>query len=436
MIKIILLTILCCITAFGALTALFIRHKKKRKLKKKLKRMLASDSTNVSNNFHSGRFHFEQFADHDIINNIKYALAKNDQDSLYKFLRMVPGANDVPKIKTKKIVDGQVITIGFFCNYMNSGIFRNTVGVYNNFFDKIKWVGCHVAGDHVVIGSSCPIISFPNMKSAIDYADKNFDFVIDADFLLRPKNFYELLRETSCYALNYYNFSCSFYNNNLDAFVVVDGLKVSKYSPSEKVIALPAQGSWALREQKEFSKDYAYDITFIGDQFKYGKKFLELYKVFSKEFKILFLGLRDVKYFSKKLEQYGWNMNNVEFHDGIYEEDKFMYFLTKSKVVMDTPDYSGGSSTLYALRSGTPVLALNGTYLLDGMSAAFLKEMGLEELCFNDVEGMRKFLLSKSSSEFKDYSKYIAKKTSDSMYFKPEKFLSIFYQKLIEVFAK
>ena len=282
--------------AISALITGHVLYRKKRKLRKKLKKqqdLSKNENSHEQDNFHSGKFHFEQFIDTDIINNIKYALAKNDQDALYKFLKQIDGANDEHKIKTKKISDGDVITIGFFCNYMNSGIFRNTIGGYNNFFDKIKWVGCHIAPNHVITGSSCPIISFSDTKSAIQYADKNFDFVIDADFLLRPNNFYEILKNTSCHTLNYYNFSCSSYNSHLDAFLVVDGLEVSKYTPSEKIITLPAQGSWKLDEQKEFHPTYLYDITLIGDQFKYGEKFLEMYKSFSYEFKILFLGLRD-----------------------------------------------------------------------------------------------------------------------------------------------
>jgi hypothetical protein len=47
---------------------------------------------------------------------------------------------------------------------------------------------------------------------------------------------------------------------------------------------------------------------------------------------------------------------------------------------------------------------------------------------------MKKFLHSKTNQEFKEYSKYIAKKTSDSLYFQPAKFLEIFYDKLIETF--
>ncbi len=383
--------------------------------------------------FHTGRFHFESNARNGIIDNIKYALAKNDQDSLYKNLQKIKGANDPKKTKTKKISD-RIITIGFFCNYMNSGIFRNTIGVYNEFFNKIRWVGCHIESDRVVVGSSCPIISFADTKSAIEYADQHFDFVIDADFLLRPKNFYEVLKNTSAYTLNYYNFSCSSYNNHLDAFLVAEGLEVSKYNPSEKIISLPAQGSWKLDEQTDFDPNYICDILFIGDQFKYGKKFLESYQSLSQDFKIIFLGLRSNKHLLKHLKDYGWKMKNVQFYDRIDDEKEFRYFLTKAKTVIDTPDYSGGSSTLYALRSGTPVLAFNGKYLLDGMSSAFLKEMGLNELCFNSVEQMKQFIFSKTDAEFKEYSKYVAKKTSDSLYFQPDKFLKILYDKLIQAF--
>ena len=395
---------------------------------------LSIQDNEFRDDFHTGRFHFASDVQNGIIDNIKYALAKNDQDALYKFLQKIKGAKDPRKIKTKKISSDGVITIGFFCNYMNSGIFRNTIGVYNNYFDKIKWVGCHINADHIVTGSSCPIISFADSESAIAYSDLHFDFVIDADFLLRPKNFYEILKRTSSHTLNYYNFSCSSYNNQLDAFLVVEGLEVSKYPPSEKVISLPAQGSWQLSEQKDFAPDYICDILFIGDQFKYGKKFLELYKTLSDDFKIIFLGLRNNKHLLKHLKEYGWKMKNVHFHDRIDDETEFRYFLTKAKTVIDTPDYSGGSSTLYAIRSGTPVLAFNGKYLLDGMSSAFLKEMGLKELCFDSVEQMKTFLTSKTDAEFKEYSKYIAKKTSDSLYFQPDKFLPIFYEKLVKSF--
>ncbi len=400
-----------------------IRKKRRRRLRLKI------------DDFHCGRFHFEDKVQDDLISKIKYALAKNDQESLYHFLRQVDGACDKRDHK-KRELRGDVITIGFFCNYMNSGIFRNTVGIYNDFFDKIKWVGCQISSDYAVIGVSCPVITFSSVESAIDYANRNFDFVIDADFLLRPKNFYEVLRKTSCYTLNYYNFSCSSYNNNLDAFLVTSGLEVSKYQPTEKVITLPAQGSWLLKEQEEFFPDYICDIMFIGDQFKYGQNFLKLYRNFSDEFKIIFLGLKDACYFSKHLREAGWNMKNIKFHKRIDEDNAFRYFLTKTKVVVDTPDYSGGSSTLYALRSGAPVLTLNGQYLLDGMTSSMVKEMGLGEMSFDSVEEMKNFIRSKSVQEMKGYSKYVAKKTSESLYFQPGKFLPIFYDELMKVFGR
>lgn len=384
--------------------------------------------------FHSGRFHFEPVSQNNLINNIKFALAENNQDNLYKYLTQIDGAGDRRKIKNKKIIRGNRIKIGFFCNYMNSGIFRNTVGIYNNFFDKIQWVGCYINADYIITGSSCPIINFPTSEVALDYANENFDFIIDADFLLRPSNFYEILRNTSCHTLNYYNFSCSSYNNHLDAFLVTDLIKPCKYPPSERLIALPAQGSWHMKEQTNFHHTYLYDIVLIGDQFKYGKNFLNTYRSLSEEFKILFLGLRDEEYLIKPLKQYGWNMKNIEFKQGIYDEEQFRYFLTKTKVTLDTLDYSGGSSTLYSLRSGTPVLTIKGEYLIDGMTSAMLKEMGLSELIFNDSEEIKKFLKSKTIEEFKEYSRYVAKKTSDSLYFKPQEFLPIFYDKLIEAF--
>ncbi len=166
--------------------------------------------------FHSGRFHFESNVQDDTIINIKYALAKNDQDSLYKYLKKIDGADDVVKIKTKKI-SKDLITIGFFCSYTNSGIFKHTIGSYNNLSDKIKWVGCNIRSSELIADASCPIISFPNVKSAIEYSDAHFDFVVDADSFLRPDNFYEVIKNTSSYTLNYFNLSCSSYNNHLDA---------------------------------------------------------------------------------------------------------------------------------------------------------------------------------------------------------------------------
>lgn len=197
---------------------------------------------------------------------------------------------------------------------------------------------------------------------------------------------------------------------------------------------MPVLGSWVLEPQQKFHPDYVYDIAFIGNQFKYGKKFLKLFKDFSLHFKIVFIGLMDQKYFLKHLKNEGWNMDNVEFHKRIDDEEEFRYFLTKTKVVIDTPDYSGGSSNIYALRSGTPVLTLKGKYLTDGMISSVLKEMDLDELCFDDVEGMKKFLNSKSSLEFKKYRDYIIDKTSKSLQFQPKEFLSVLHARILEAF--
>jgi CRISPR-associated protein Csy1 len=64
----------------------------------------------------------------------------------------------------------------------------------------------------------------------------------------------------------------------------------------------------------------------------------------------------------------------------------FRRLMTVCDVMIDTPHWSGGSTTLSALASGLPIVTLEGRFMRGRQSAAMLRIVGAEELIARDAE--------------------------------------------------
>lgn len=384
---------------------------------------------NIAENFFlTGKFHYvpHNSSDFDFETRVKFALAKNDQEKLYETLsNRFAGEKPVRK-KKFQLKSSEPLKIGFFCTYVDSDIFQFTVSQYNEAYKGIIWTACLIGKPTFFERKlGLPVIFFPDVSKAVDYADRNFDIVVDADGPLRPKNFRPVLLQTTSVCMNYYNFLSSYFDNIHDLFVSVKGVPTNANPASEKLVELPAMGAWSLDQVNLKDCDYKYDLAVIGEQFKLCKTFLSEYSTLSHKFRIVFVGLRDVKFFQRQLKEHNWHLSNVFFKPRLSLLD-FMDFLNYCKAVLDTLSYSGGSSTLVALRSGCPVLARRGDYLVSAISSAMLVEMGLEELVLNDAQKIETFLETTTNLQLRQLRHKVQCATNSSMYFNPAKFLPVF----------
>jgi CRISPR-associated protein Csy1 len=64
----------------------------------------------------------------------------------------------------------------------------------------------------------------------------------------------------------------------------------------------------------------------------------------------------------------------------------FRRVMSVADVMIDTPHWSGGSTSLSALASGLPIVTLEGAFMRGRQSAAMLRILGLEELIARDAE--------------------------------------------------
>jgi protein O-GlcNAc transferase len=64
----------------------------------------------------------------------------------------------------------------------------------------------------------------------------------------------------------------------------------------------------------------------------------------------------------------------------------FRRLMTVVDVMIDTPHWSGGSTSLSALASGLPIVTLEGRFMRGRQSAAMLRTLGVEELIARDAE--------------------------------------------------
>jgi CRISPR-associated protein Csy1 len=63
----------------------------------------------------------------------------------------------------------------------------------------------------------------------------------------------------------------------------------------------------------------------------------------------------------------------------------FRRLMTVCDVMIDTPHWSGGSTSLSALASGLPIVTLEGRFMRGRQSAAMLRIVGVEELIARDT---------------------------------------------------
>ena len=65
---------------------------------------------------------------------------------------------------------------------------------------------------------------------------------------------------------------------------------------------------------------------------------------------------------------------------------EFRRVMSVADVMIDTPHWSGGGTSLSALASGLPIVTLEGRFMRGRQSAAMLRSVGLEELIARDAE--------------------------------------------------
>lgn len=66
---------------------------------------------------------------------------------------------------------------------------------------------------------------------------------------------------------------------------------------------------------------------------------------------------------------------------------EFRGLIKAADVFLDTPDWSGGFTTLEALACGTPVAAIEGRFMRGNVAAGILRAAGLDELVARDEDG-------------------------------------------------
>jgi predicted O-linked N-acetylglucosamine transferase (SPINDLY family) len=68
----------------------------------------------------------------------------------------------------------------------------------------------------------------------------------------------------------------------------------------------------------------------------------------------------------------------------ILSRDRFRSALAIADVMLDTPNFSGGSTALDALAAGLPIVAREGRFMRGRQSAAMLRIVGVPELITHD----------------------------------------------------
>ena len=378
--------------------------------------------------FYTGQFHFKKNPyTSNLSENIRRALAKNDQDNLLNFLSLYKSKD---KIKRKKLQKKRQIKIAVFCDYYCSSVFNQTMAIYNKYNQNLKHTLILINDKYAPKKIKyIDVLNVKNMQEALKLCDDKFDVVIDCNGPLRDKNFYSIISKTKCFTINSENFLAPTYDRNYDAMIISKDLKPGKFDTSEYLLKLNSFGSWEPIEiEKKFltiNKNFQHriDFGFIGDQFKLGKEFLNYFSLLSHNYKCVFVGLRNIIIFQKNLKKYNWNTKNV-FYTPFFNLGGLIYFLRNNvKLVVDTIPYSGGSSTLTCLNNGIPLFAKWGEYYVDGVSASMLKEMNLNKLIYNNVDDLIKFNDKLTERKWKMLSDEVLIKSKKSNYFNPEKYL-------------
>jgi predicted O-linked N-acetylglucosamine transferase (SPINDLY family) len=64
----------------------------------------------------------------------------------------------------------------------------------------------------------------------------------------------------------------------------------------------------------------------------------------------------------------------------------FMSLLASARVILDTPHFSGGLSSLEALCAGTPVVTLAGDYMRSRVTLGHYRRMGMADFAASDAD--------------------------------------------------
>ena len=157
--------------------------------------------------------------------------------------------------------------------------------------------------------------------------------------------------------------------------------------------------------------------------FKYSPDFLEIIKginnLDSKSFFVFFdLSIGNDK--NRLVDILSYDMgNNIMFLPKIKNHEKFVYFLKKAHIILDTYPFGGCNTSLEAFSVGTPVITMPSKFLNGRFTYGFYQKMGIYDCianskeeyvklavkCFRDLEfynNVKKQILNKNHLLFHD----------------------------------
>ena len=97
----------------------------------------------------------------------------------------------------------------------------------------------------------------------------------------------------------------------------------------------------------------------------------------------------------------------------ILPRDRFRSALAVADVMLDTPNFSGGSTALDALAAGLPIVAREGRRMRGRQSAAMLRIVGVPELIAHD--DARYVELALRVARDRDYRRSLAERIADGL---------------------
>ena len=320
------------------------------------------------------------------------------------------------------------LKIGFFSNYFRDHTINKEFKSFITNINKKKFDVFTFTCSEIFDEYTSEIKKNSNFYYTKDIADliktiqnKNLDFLFFYEIGMSPES-----RMLSSFRLAriqgvFWGHPVSSGNSNIDYFISSELMETSnsKKYYTEKILKLPNIGIKISNKHKGYDKiDYT-EKSFLVNQSLF-KVLPNQDKIFAKiasrlsDYKINFIkspNLTENRKFKKRLlkqfRKYKVSANNFNLLERS-DEDGFLQYINKTKIILDTFDWSGGLTSLQSISFNKPIVTLPSSMMRGRHSLAMLKVMDLDCLIAKNEDEYINIALKLANDE--DYYEKICEK--------------------------